>query len=182
VPSCVLRSDNGPRVRDGYIRESTCGHARALPTHAHRPICRRNVIASARPCPPVPPGNLHGKEGVDGSSPSEGSAKAPHIGAFSVEGTCTISSVQWVWSRLWSFQVQNGAGVQAAADRETSRPRQGVGDGRVHRAIRHGGPNAVRRDVTLPVRHQRRAPLVSRPPAACDCARRDARRACEIPA
>ena len=26
--------------------------------------------------------NLHGKEGVDGSSPSEGSAKAPHVGAF----------------------------------------------------------------------------------------------------
>ena len=24
-----------------------------------------------------------GKEGVDGSSPSEGSAKAPHVGAFS---------------------------------------------------------------------------------------------------
>jgi hypothetical protein len=24
----------------------------------------------------------HGKEGVDGSSPSEGSAKAPHVGAF----------------------------------------------------------------------------------------------------
>jgi hypothetical protein len=27
--------------------------------------------------------HLHGKEGVDGSSPSEGSAKAPEIGAFS---------------------------------------------------------------------------------------------------
>jgi hypothetical protein len=26
--------------------------------------------------------NAHGKEGVDGSSPSEGSAKAPHVGAF----------------------------------------------------------------------------------------------------
>jgi hypothetical protein len=24
----------------------------------------------------------HGKEGVDGSSPSEGSAKAPHVSAF----------------------------------------------------------------------------------------------------
>ena len=28
--------------------------------------------------------NLHGKEGVDGSSPSEGSAKAAQIAAFSV--------------------------------------------------------------------------------------------------
>ena len=26
--------------------------------------------------------HLHGKEGVDGSSPSEGSAQAPHVGAF----------------------------------------------------------------------------------------------------
>jgi hypothetical protein len=28
------------------------------------------------------PESFHGKEGVDGSSPSEGSAKAPQIGAF----------------------------------------------------------------------------------------------------
>ena len=27
--------------------------------------------------------HLHGKEGVNGSSPLEGSAKAPHVGAFS---------------------------------------------------------------------------------------------------
>src|SRR6059036_3113647 len=38
--------------------------------------------------------HLHGKEGVDGSSPSEGSAKAAQIAAFSVEGTCTSSSVR----------------------------------------------------------------------------------------
>jgi hypothetical protein len=30
----------------------------------------------------------HGKEGVDGSSPSEGSMKAPEIGAFSLSRTC----------------------------------------------------------------------------------------------
>jgi hypothetical protein len=30
------------------------------------------VVARARPCPPVPPLNLHGKEGVSGSSPEEG--------------------------------------------------------------------------------------------------------------
>jgi hypothetical protein len=29
------------------------------------------------------PETFHGKEGVDGSSPSEGSAKAPQSGAFS---------------------------------------------------------------------------------------------------
>jgi hypothetical protein len=30
------------------------------------------VPAGARACTPLPPKNLHGKEGVDGSSPSEG--------------------------------------------------------------------------------------------------------------
>jgi hypothetical protein len=48
-----------------------------------------------------------GKEGVDGSSPSEGSAKAPQSGAFSLASTCMVSSVQWVWSPLRSLQVQN---------------------------------------------------------------------------
>ena len=52
--------------------------------------------------------HLHGKEGVDGSSPSEGSAKAPHVGAFSFRPTCSLSNVRCVWSRLWSFRVQNG--------------------------------------------------------------------------
>lgn len=33
------------------------------------------MIASARPCPLVPPQNLHGKEGVVGSSPSESFAR-----------------------------------------------------------------------------------------------------------
>jgi hypothetical protein len=37
---------------------------------------------------------LDGKEGVDGSSPSEGSAKAPHVGAFAFRSTCRVSSVR----------------------------------------------------------------------------------------
>jgi hypothetical protein len=53
------------------------------------------------------PETFHGKEGVDGSSPSEGSVKVPQNGAFRFGFTCTISSVRQVWSRLWSFQVQN---------------------------------------------------------------------------
>ena len=35
------------------------------------------MTARARSCPPVPPRNLHGKEGVDGSSPSEGFNETP---------------------------------------------------------------------------------------------------------
>ena len=40
------------------------------------------MIASARACTPLPPQNLHGKEGVDGSSPSEGLSKSPANGHF----------------------------------------------------------------------------------------------------
>jgi hypothetical protein len=40
----------------------TCGHSRTRATRLEAPICRRNVNTSARPCMPVPPGNLHGKE------------------------------------------------------------------------------------------------------------------------
>src|SRR5207248_10182391 len=57
------------------------------------------------------PKAAHGKEGVDGSSPSEGSAKAPEIGAFSFRQTCSVSNVRCVWSRLWSFRVENAAVV-----------------------------------------------------------------------
>jgi hypothetical protein len=39
------------------------------------------------------PESFHGKEGVDGSSPSEGSAKTPQIRTFSVEGVCRTSSM-----------------------------------------------------------------------------------------
>jgi len=55
------------------------------------------------------PETFHGKEGVDGSSPSEGSAKARKTGLLLSDGlarstapsfgcTCTIHSVRWVWS------------------------------------------------------------------------------------
>jgi hypothetical protein len=53
------------RVRDGYVSLSTCGHTRALPVPAQLAICRPNVVFDDRACTPVPPQNLHGKEGVD---------------------------------------------------------------------------------------------------------------------
>ena len=36
----------------------------------------------------------NGKEGVDGSSPSEGSAKVPHVAAFLFRATCFSSNVR----------------------------------------------------------------------------------------
>jgi hypothetical protein len=50
--------------------------------------------------------------GVDGSSPSEGSAKSPHVGAFSFRATCALSNVRWVWSRSWSFRIQNAPALR----------------------------------------------------------------------
>src|SRR5438094_7229724 len=73
----VSRTDNARRVRDGYISLSACGHPRALATHAEGPICTTNVLANDRACTRIPPRNFHGKEGVDGSSPSEGFPKTP---------------------------------------------------------------------------------------------------------
>ena len=40
-------------------------------------ICREKRVADDRACTRVTLSNLHGKEGVDGSSPSEGFSKVP---------------------------------------------------------------------------------------------------------
>jgi hypothetical protein len=73
---------------------------------------------------------IHGKEGVDGSSPSEGSAKAPGIGAFAFRSTCCSSNARWVWSRLWSFhasaRLRHVVCERFAGGRLGSHPRVGV--------------------------------------------------------
>jgi hypothetical protein len=51
--------------------------------------------------------HLHGKEGVDGSSPSEGSQKALQNRAFPFARTCTSCSLMRVWSTLWRSHIQN---------------------------------------------------------------------------
>src|SRR6266508_518237 len=52
------------------------------------------------------PATFHGKEGVDGSSPSEGSAKAPQSGAFWYVFSRRGGPSGPVWSRLWSFRAE----------------------------------------------------------------------------
>jgi hypothetical protein len=74
--------------------------------------------------------HLHGKEGVDGSSPSEGSAKAPHVGAFSFRSTCSMSNVQRVWSCLWSFRVEKSLAQGSRRDQYVPE-----GSGRGQRAL-----------------------------------------------
>ncbi len=71
--------------------------------------------------------HLHGKEGVNGSSPLEGSAKAPQVGAFAFRSTCRFSRVRWVWSRLWSFRVGEGLGRAGPMPSEPPRQRRGRG-------------------------------------------------------
>ena len=61
----------------------------------------QKALKQADPQPLATHGNrfgAHGKEGVDGSSPSEGSAKAPLVGAFVFRSTRSSSIVRWVWS------------------------------------------------------------------------------------
>ena len=53
-----MQPDNAARVRDGYIRLGTRGHARSRSTRAEGSICKKNVISRARSCPPVPPQNM----------------------------------------------------------------------------------------------------------------------------
>ena len=86
--------------------EATQGSSRTTSKRAgeaHRP--KENKAGSTPPIRQAMYGSLHGKEGVNGSSPLEGSAKAPHVGAFVFRATCSSSIVRWVWSRLWSFRV-----------------------------------------------------------------------------
>jgi hypothetical protein len=99
----VLQTDNAPRVRDGYNSLCTRGHTQARQTQREAAICRRNVVASARPCPPVPPRNLHGKEGVDGSSPSEGFDVLPAQPPFplprlAVRGVSDVHAASTAWT------------------------------------------------------------------------------------
>ena len=70
-----------------------------MPTRRRKPAAtrarrnrsnRRDWRLGATPRNPLPG---HGKEGVDGSSPSEGSAKAPQIGVFLFGSACAKPSV-----------------------------------------------------------------------------------------
>ena len=95
----LFRIGNVARVRGGYASETTVGHARALPTHPYRQICRTNVSANDRACTRLPPQNLHGKEGVDGSSPSEG---------FDIKSLQIGMSSCLCWRALTASRVRNG--------------------------------------------------------------------------
>jgi hypothetical protein len=62
-----------PREHGGNTSPTTRVHARVTSRRQIPSACGTFVAANARACPRFPPRNLNGKEGVDGSSPSEGS-------------------------------------------------------------------------------------------------------------
>ena len=80
----VVLFHNIPRTQNGHIRNDTRDVSRRILGGSVGPICRENCVASDRACTRVTPQNLHGKEGVDGSSPSEGFDKMPANLHFSV--------------------------------------------------------------------------------------------------
>ncbi len=65
------------------IRNDTRDVSRRITRAANLSICRRKCRASDRACTRLTLPNLHGKEGVYGSSPSEGFVKTLQNGSFS---------------------------------------------------------------------------------------------------
>jgi hypothetical protein len=75
VGLAVVGTVNGARTQNGHIRNDTRDALRRILSVSKLAIYRRKCVASDRACTRVPPLNFHGKEGVDGSSPSEGSRR-----------------------------------------------------------------------------------------------------------
>ena len=63
---------NNARTQNGHIRNDTRDVSRRISSPSNSGICRRNCVGSDRACTRVTPRDLHGKEGVSGSSPEEG--------------------------------------------------------------------------------------------------------------
>jgi len=74
--SVVYPSDSA-RTQNGHITSDTRDASRRILESSFGSICRKNYVAGDHACTRVPPPNFHGKEGVDGSSPSEGFSFLP---------------------------------------------------------------------------------------------------------
>jgi hypothetical protein len=107
APTSSVRrtADRAGGGKDGKVVEKRGGNGAQTVRAFQAPKPPQQAKSLATGCDRLPP-KSHGKKGVDGSRPSEGSAKAPHVGAFSFRSTCSTSIVRWVWSRLWSFRAR----------------------------------------------------------------------------
>src|ERR671931_529940 len=68
---------------------------------------QRQAKTVAAGCDQLPFG-AHGKEGVDGSSPSEGSAKPPQRGNFCARSRLQLIQPDGVWSTFWNTRISDG--------------------------------------------------------------------------
>ncbi len=75
------------------------------------------MIAGARACPPVPCVNLHGKEGVSGSSPEEG-LSTEETPSVALARRCDLTPDQWE------------AAIAAVVGQNTGRTDVAIGGGR----------------------------------------------------
>jgi hypothetical protein len=75
------------------------------------------MVANDLACTRLPPQNLHGKEGVDGSSPSEGSAKAPHNSAFCSDRFAGSRTLGRYGALYGAFRSKTRSWRAASADR-----------------------------------------------------------------
>ena len=74
---CVVALGTRARTQNGHIRNDTRDVPRRISSACNSAICRKKYVASDRACTRVTLQNFHGKEGVDGSSPSEGLINVP---------------------------------------------------------------------------------------------------------
>ena len=85
----VLRFGDTPCERDANNRATTGGHARVTSPRQIPAVCGAFVPAMTLSCPRFPRLHENGKEGVDGSSPSEGFDKVAANKALRLSGLQT---------------------------------------------------------------------------------------------
>ena len=112
----VVKTDNEPRVRDGYMNPSTCGHPRAQLANVDRWICRTKALSIDRAYARVTLPNFHGKEG----SPVRVRQRAlqkPRSPGLCVQIDLIRVGMRWVWSTLWEQSGEERPNVVALLDR-----------------------------------------------------------------
>jgi hypothetical protein len=128
------------------------------------------VVATGGNRSQIGPAAAHGKEGVDGSSPSEGSAKAPHVGAFAFRRTCSSSNVRWSEALYGAFrstpcslQVENVVLWPRSRRRDAPRRRRAYGPRAASGALEPRGARRSVATLTLANRTAVRTRASSRP-------------------
>jgi hypothetical protein len=108
IDVCLIRQQ---KVEHVWSRAGAT-HRKPRQGRAPRKWLKRN---EARPS--AARGNLPSLEGVDGSSPSVGSSKALHVGAFAFRRTCSASNMQWTSRARSSWPARAARGARRRLER-----------------------------------------------------------------